>query len=159
MKYLVIYMSKHGTTRKVAHQLVDKLGTDQTALVDIEHDDMPNLEEFSTIIIGGSIHIGHIQRKIRKFCEKHEQELLAKNLGLFLCFMSEDTGPQEFETVYPENLRNHAKAHGLMGGEMLVEEMNFIDKFIVKKVAGVTETVSKLDQEAIDKFAEAMREK
>lgn len=158
MKNLIIYMSKHGTTRKVAHQLQEKLGAESTALVDIEHGVIPDLDQFSTVIIGGSIHIGHIQRKIRKYCEKHEKELLTKNLGLFICLMSKETGQEEFDAAYPEVLRKHAKAQGLMGGEMLVEEMNFIDKFIVKKVAGVTETVSELDQKAIDKFAEAMRE-
>lgn len=151
-------MSKHGTTRKVAMELQEKLGVDQTTLIDIEHGKTPELDEYSTVIIGGSIHIGHIQKKIRKFCERHEDELLTKNLGLFICFMSKDAYQKEFEDAYPETLRRHAKAHGLMGGEMLIEEMNFIDKFIVKKVAGVTESVHELRQDAINEFANAMIE-
>ena len=66
MKNLILYMSHHGTTAKVVHMLSGLLGHEQTKTVNL-HDTKPiSLEEFDTIIIGGSIHAGKIQRKLQR---------------------------------------------------------------------------------------------
>ncbi len=46
MTYLIIYMSRHGTTAKVAAEIKEKLGTEKTTLVDLEKDQVPSLDEF-----------------------------------------------------------------------------------------------------------------
>lgn len=156
MNFLIIYMSHHGTTRKVVDELKERLGSENTTLVNLEKDPVPDLDRFETIIIGGSIHVGQIQKPIKRFCDDHKQELLKHHLGLFLCFMNKEQGKQEFESAYLKELREHSSANGLFGGELLFDKMNFMEKIITRKVSGVKESVSALDEDAIQSFAKTM---
>ena len=97
MTYLIIYMSRHGTAARVATEIKEKLGTEKTTLVDLEKDQVPSLDEFNTIIIGGSVHAGTIQQELMTFCIRNKSELLNKRLGLFMCFMNNDLMELEFE--------------------------------------------------------------
>ena len=63
-----------------------------------------------------------------------------------------DTARKQMEDNLPEDLRAHASALGLFGGEFDFEKMNFLEKAIVKKVAGVEKTVSRIDTEAVKTF-------
>ena len=157
MKTLIIYMTHHGTTRKVVDRLENGLGSEDTHAVDLEKNDTPDLSDAESVIIGGSIHMGQIQSKIKRFCELQKDVLMKKRLGLFLCFMNEELGVEEFNNAYPAELRNHAIAHGLFGGELLMDKMNFIEKFIIRMVAKETRSVSRLNYPAIDQFIQVMR--
>lgn len=151
-------MSHHGTTRRIAEELHTRLAGGEGKLIDLEREDVPDLAEFSTVIVGGSIHMGHVQKEIKKFCEDREAELLEKRLGLFLCFMNKNDGGKEFESSFPESLRKSSKANGLFGGELLFDEMNFMERLVVRKVSGVKESVSEIDREAIERFIQMMQE-
>ena len=156
--YLVIYMSRHGTTGKVAAELREKLGTEKTTLVNLERDYVPSLEQFNTVIIGGSVHAGTIQQELMTFCIKNKRELLQKRLGLFMCFMNNDLQELEFEDSFPIDLRRHAIAKGLVGGEFLIEKMNTLERDAVKKAKGIDESVYRLDKSAIRKFIEDIKD-
>lgn len=154
MKTLILYMTHHGTTRKVVEYLKTKLGTD-TQSFNLENHDVPDLADYGAVIVGGSIHIGQIQTGVKRFCELHKEELLKKRLGLFICFMNKELGQEEFDNAYARELREHAIAHGLFGGELLFDKMNFIERFIVKMVAKQNQSQSQLDYTAIEKFVGA----
>ena len=158
MNYLIIYMSRHGTTAKVAAELKDKLGSENTVLVDLEKDSMPSLDEFRTVIIGGSVHAGTIQQELTTFCVKNKGELLKKRLGLFMCYMNNDLRDLEFEDSFPVDLRKHAIARGMVGGEFLIEKMTESEKKVVKNVKGVYESVYRLDKNAVRLFIEDIKE-
>ena len=152
MTYLVIYMSRHGTTAKVAAEIKEKLGTEKTILVDLEKDQVPSLDEFPTVIIGGSVHAGTIQQELMTFCIRHKTELLKKRLGLFMCFMNNDLGDLEFEDSFPIDLRKRAIAKGFFGGEFLFEKMTALERESVRKVKGIEDSVHRIDEKAIEKF-------
>lgn len=156
--YLIVYMSHHGTTRKVAKQIQEKLGIDNAAIVDLETEDILNLNNYKTILIGGSIYMGSMQKKIKQFLENNKELLLKKRVGLFMCFMNKDNSVAEFDNAFPDYLRNKAIAKGLFGGELILKELNFLEKIIVRYVSGVKEDVSDLDQHAISEFIEAVNE-
>jgi menaquinone-dependent protoporphyrinogen oxidase len=158
MSYLIIYMSRHGTTAKVAAELKDKLGSENTVLVDLGKDQMPSLEEFRTVIIGGSVHAGTIQQELTTFCVKNKKELLRKRLGLFMCYMNNDLRELEFEDSFPVDLRRHAIAIGMVGGEFLIEKMTDPEKKAVKNVKGIDESVYKIDYNAVGQFIEDITE-
>lgn len=156
MNFLIIYMSHHGTTEKVARQLKEKLGEKKTTVINLAKEVVPDLVQFDTIIIGGSIHMGQIQKQVRKFCNENKDILLKKRLGLFLCFMNKEQGRDEFETAFPKELREHSSANGLFGGDLLFDKMNFAEKFITRTVSGVKESVSAIDEDAVRIFEEVM---
>ncbi|MBX2956675.1 MAG: hypothetical protein KF846_10990 [Cyclobacteriaceae bacterium] len=153
MRTLIVYMTHHGTTEKVVEKLTELLGKSTTEVVNLEYDAVPDLSRYNTLIIGGSIHVGQIQLGIKQFCRDYKQELLKKKLGLFICYMNKEQGKQEFENAFPKELREHAHASGLFGGEFLFEKMNFLERFIVRMVTSEKKTTSAINYPAIAKFA------
>ncbi len=154
MKCLIVYCSSHGTTEKAVRFLSEGLGGNVLA-VDLKRDkEKFDLANFDTVIIGGSIHAGNIQRKIKQFIKNNLDTLLEKDVGLFLCCMHDgESAIEQFNNAFPHELRKNSAAMGLFGGEFLLSEMNFLEKQIVKKVSGATIDQSNLDYEAIKEFA------
>ena len=154
MKSLIVYCSSHGTTEKVVRLLSENL-VGEVVSVDLKRDKTAiDLAAYDAVIIGGSIHAGMIQRSIKKFIQTFQDELVEKELGLFLVCMREgELAVQEFNNAFPHDLRKNSVALGLFGGEFLVSKMNFFERQVVKKVDGITTDQSKLDLEAILEFA------
>jgi menaquinone-dependent protoporphyrinogen oxidase len=154
MKSLIVYCSSHGTTEKAVRFLSESLEGEVLA-VDLKRERIKfDLGHFDTVIIGGSIHAGNIQRKIKQFIKINLDTLLEKDVGLFLCCMHDgETAIEQFNKAFPQELRKNSTAMGLFGGEFLLSEMNYFEKQIVKKVSGATIDQSNLDYEAIKEFA------
>ncbi|MFP7296568.1 flavodoxin domain-containing protein [Neobacillus niacini] len=153
MKTLIAYCSSHGTTEK-AVQLLSEWMEGEVLAVDLKRDRITfDVSDYDFVIIGGSIHAGSIQGKIKHFITKHHDELLTKKLGLFLCCWHDgETAIEQFDLAFPEDLRKVSIANGIFGGEFLVSKMNFIERQIVKKVNGITVDTSNLDTTAIMTF-------
>lgn len=153
MKTLIVYCSSHGTTEKAARMISENIEGDVLA-VDLKRDKVFfDLKEFDAVIIGGSIHAGEIQKKIKQFMKTHYEDLLKKELGLFLCCMRQgDEAIQQFNNAFPQELRKNSFAMGLFGGEFLVSKMNFFERHVIKKVDGVTTDQTMLDIDAIMEF-------
>jgi menaquinone-dependent protoporphyrinogen oxidase len=157
MKTAIIFRSKHGTTETVSHTIASKLGTDEVTLIDLKKYPEPTIQDFDRIIIGGSIHAGTVQKRVKNFCEKHLDALRQKELGLFICCMDREKQQEEFENAFPQTLQSHAKVMGIMGGEFIFERMNFMERFIVKKISKKDRSVSEIDHEAIDSFVSRLQ--
>ncbi|MFP4023051.1 MAG: flavodoxin domain-containing protein [Thiohalospira sp.] len=153
METVIIYATKHGCTDKCAQSLANVLNNN-AALINLDLSTDVNLNEFNTIIIGGSIHAGAMNRKIKRFIEKNIDLLNSKKTGLFICCMEEGEKAQvQFQNAFPETLRNNAIAHGYFGGEFNFDKMNFFEKAIIKKIAKTDQNVSKINYNSIKKFA------
>jgi menaquinone-dependent protoporphyrinogen oxidase len=153
MKTLLVYATKHGCTEKCAALLKDEM-SDEITLLDLKKKRPDDLKEFDAVIIGGSIHIGKIQKRIKSFIKENIGTLKAKKLGLFICCMEEgDTAQKEFNEAFPQDLIAQASAKGIFGGEFNFDKMNPIERKMIKKIAGKEENVSKIKQDAITKFA------
>lgn len=157
MKTVIIYTTKHGCTDKCAHTLANELDIN-TSLKNLETEKNIDFSKHDTVIIGGSIHAGAINKKLRSFVDKNVDSLLQKKLGLFICCMYEgEKALAQFQDAFPEVLREKAIAHGIFGGEFDLEKMNFLEKAIVKKVANVEESVSNINYANIKSFAEKIK--
>jgi len=155
-KSIIIYESLHGSTEKCAKLLGELIRSDMQ-FARLQDTDEINLEEYETVIIGGSIHHGLIQTRIEKFMQENQDKLLEKNLGLYLCCMEEgETARQQFDKAFNHELREKAIAKGLFGGEFNLRKMSFFEKKLTKKLTGVTTSVSKINTEEIGAFAEKM---
>ena len=157
MRTAIVYASKHGTTEKVARQIQEELGEDKAQLFNLKNNPKFDLSHFEQVILGGSIHAGQIQKRVKDFYQQNAPELLDKRLGLFLCCMHEEEAENQFKNAYPEMLRNHALSSKIMGGEFRFDKMNFFERAIVKKIAGISESVSKIDASKIQEFVEEMK--
>lgn len=153
MKTLILYMTSHGCAGKAAEMLREFLPGD-VEQVNLEHSEPPLLDNFDTIIIGGSIRIGSIQKKLRRFCEKNTGMLVTKRIGLYICCMYEnEKALEQLRNNYPDPLVRHALATGIFGGELDFEAMNAFEKMIMRDVIGITVNISLFDEKAVKEFA------
>jgi menaquinone-dependent protoporphyrinogen oxidase len=153
MNTAIIFATKHGCTEKCSQKLASEL-KDNTTLINLESSKEIDLNLFDTIILGGSIHAGTINRSLKKFIDKNLNQLTKKKVGLFLCCMEEGEKAQEqFNNAFPQELRTIAKAIGFFGGAFDFEQMNFFEKAIIKKIANIEDSYSKIKYQNISTFA------
>jgi menaquinone-dependent protoporphyrinogen oxidase len=158
MGTLIVYMTTHGCTEKAARSLAALLRDRDVHLVNLKKQKPGDISAYDTVIIGGSIHAGRIQGKVKRFCQNHLEILRQRRLGLFLCCMEEgENAVKQFTEAFPEELRTHAAVTGLFGGEFNIPRMNFLQRAIVKKVANITESISRLKEDQIHQFADALK--
>jgi len=157
METLIIYTGKYGCTKECAEQLKKKLDNGAT-IVNVANEVIPSLDEYDNIIIGSSVYIGQINKKIKAFANDNVNMLLKKKIGLFLvCGFTE-----KFNEVLAQNFQKelieHASSTECFGGEINVDKMNFLHKGVVKMLEKEMD-VSKINlmPENINKMANEMR--
>lgn len=158
MKTLIAYSTTLGCTEQCASRLKEDLG-EGVDMYRISRRRKINFEEYSTVIIGGSIHEGMIQRAVRKFCEENLKKLLKVEVGLFICCV--DPGENEDEllkTVFPDKLLEHALAKSYFGGELNFRKMNLMQKIMTRKKERL-EVMPEVDFDRILAFAERLQQK
>ena len=156
MMTLILYMTSHGCAGKAAGMIRDLL-PGEVILINLESSEVPPLDKFDTIIIGGSIRIGTLQKRIKKYCEKNLERLLEKKIGLFICCMfEEEVAMDQLKQNYPEMLWQHASALGLFGGELEFEKLNAFERMIIKQVVNISVDVSKFNEQAVKEFVGKM---
>lgn len=158
MRTAIVYGTKYGSTAEVARRLKNVLG-ETTELYDIAKDRIPSLDDYDAVIIGGSIYMGRIQKKLRSFLKDSGEELLQKKIGLYLCAAHPDPQARrdELNQAFPDQLYHHALAKDVLGYAIDFEKLNFLDRLIMSKVKGDKNSVSDFDQEKILSFAKAIR--
>ncbi len=151
MKTAIVYMSKHGTTEKVVNIISEHLKLKSIDVFNLRNNKTADIRSYDFVIIGGSIHAGMVQKRVKQFCIDNANILLEKKLGLFLCCMEVgEKANMQFENAYPSELRKHAFYTGLMGGECLIDKMNFFERSLAKLAFGDPEKYPKLNDQAIN---------
>ena len=159
MKTAIVYMSKHGTTEKVVRIISDHLASQSYDVINLRINKSPDISGYDFVIIGGSIHAGMIQKRVKQFCINNAFLLMAKKVGLFLCCMEVGgKATEQFNNAYPAELREHAFYTGLMGGECLTDKMNFLERRLVRAVVGGPEKYPKQNDKAINTLLQEIDE-
>jgi len=154
MKTLIIYTSKHGSTKKIADYIKDKLQVDSVNLL---NSPCPSLKEYEQIVIGGSIYYKAIDPKLSEFIEGNLDSLLKKKIALFLvCLMSEEPAAEQFNNNFDETLLNHSSADGFFGGVLESEELNPLEKLVTSFAFKNVNVHENLFFDEVDKFVEAI---
>ena len=153
---LIVYATKHGCTERCAGKVAAAL-PGEVKMLSIKDARNIDLSTFDAVAVGGSIHAGKIQTSVRDFCAKNLEVLKGKRFGLFLCHMEEGAKAEaEFAAAFPKELIEAATAKGLFGGAFDFDRMTWLEKAMVKKIAHVTASVSKIDEASIAAFARAL---
>lgn len=158
MKTAIIYATKHGTTEKCVAILAKKI-TGPVDVTNLKKDQAHDLTQYDKVIIGGSIYVGQIQKEIKDFCSKNMAVLQNKRLGLFICCMQQgDQAMTQLDNSFPRELQDVAVTRESFGGEFVFKKMNFLERFIVKKVAKTDRDTSFLAEEKIEQFARSINQ-
>ena len=156
MNTLIVYATKHGTSEKCAKRLKEELNG-EVDLVNLEKMSKIDLDLYDRVVIGGSVYAGRIRKPVSQFCLQNLEELSKKRIGLFLCGIADgEDADKELNSIYPPELLKAAVAKEFFGGEVNIDQMNFLEKFIMKKVANVTTNLSKIREDKIMDFAKVM---
>lgn len=154
MKILIAYATKHGATEDSAKLLAKNLNG-EVDLVNLKKNRNIDLSKYDKVIIGSSVYVGKVRKEAIKFCDEHLDKLSDKKIILFTCCMREGKEAEEqVKASFPQQLINNAIIIENLGGEFNFEKMNFMEKMIVKKVAGVEETESNISENHIHELAE-----
>lgn len=128
MKTLILYTSRHGSTKEVVLRMAKELKADS---VDLHENSNPSLVEYERILIGGPIYLGSLGSALESYMQDHMDLLLQKQLGLFLlCVMNEERAASQFNHCFPSRLLAHSSYDGFFGGILKLPQMNWIEKAI-----------------------------
>ncbi len=153
---IIVYASRHGCAEKCVRDLVGRL-RGSVEIVELGKAKPGDLAAYDAVVVGGSIHAGKIQKSVRAFCDGHLETLKGKRLGLFLCCMEEgEKADRQFADAFPAELIARTAARGLFGGEFDLAKMSWFERAIVRKVAKIDASVSKIKSEAVAAFAAAL---
>jgi menaquinone-dependent protoporphyrinogen oxidase len=152
MNIAIVYSTKHGTTQMIAERIGKELHENTIALFNLADHFEIDLSVYDTVIIGGSIHAGRLNRRVRKFLQSHTLELIQKRIALFMCGTNMSELENQFNKEFPALLRNHSISNQFVGGEFLFERMGFFDRLITQRITGIKSTTSLINQQAVDRL-------
>lgn len=153
MNTLIIYSSKYGCTTDCANYLKNGL-LGSTTLIDIDQTNPKSIawENYETIIIGSSIYIGSVSKKIRTTCNENIDLLLKKRVGIYICCAFSEQKTEYFNKNFPPELLENALATMAFGGEARLEKMNTLDKLIMKAATKGQNTSLQISYVYMDEF-------
>ena len=154
MRTAIVYATKHGTTRKVANKIKALVWPGDVILFNLAETRDVELRSFDRIIIGSSIYAGSVSGRVKSFVKQNMVDLLQKEVGLFTCGMFFEKANEQIEKSFPAVLRQHARSIKHLGGEYQFDDLNFVERFLVKKIGGATQSESHIDEKAIVAFVE-----
>lgn len=150
MKTLIVYGTKHGTTKRIVDILREKIQGD-VQIHDAKKTFEGDLNNYDVIIIGSSVYIGKISKELKSFVESNLKSILTKEIGVFL--VSGDT--KELESYYqnfPEEVLKKTSAKGYFGYSYNGKGYNIMEKMILKMIAKSITTREKFEDENMDDF-------
>ncbi len=156
MKTAIIYTSKHGATARIAAMLAAKIP--DSTLISLDENAESAIAGFGRVILGTPIYAGQPRAKMMRFCKKNRDVLALKNIGLFVCCMwpEEEKRAEQLKNAFPEWLHEAAKAEAVLGGAFDFDQLNALERMVVKKIAKFDRSVEAIDAEAVDRFAAAV---
>ena len=137
MKTLIIYASRYGYTKDCV-EVLKKMLIGEVFVANVTSETVPSIDEFDNIIIGVSIYMGQIQKKLKLYIFQNLEALINKRLALFLCCSMYENFDQTLKSVFPKELLKIAVAKESYGGELRTDKMNLVHKMItgfIKKAA------------------------
>ena len=156
MNTLILYATKYGAAREIAERISERIGG--ATLHDLAQTDIPALAEFDCVIIGSSVYAGSIRKEAKAFVAKNAGDLRNKKLGLFLSGMDKSGKKKVFDSNFPPDIVQSAKAASFLGGIFDPKKAGTAERLIMKAVTKQSAYMNNIDDGKIKQFAEAMRE-
>lgn len=133
MKTLIIYASKYGYTEELVKKMIVESNNEFDS-ININSTNKIDLSKYEGVILGSSIYIGQMNRKLKDFVSKNLNVLMDKKISLFLACGSEENFDLQVKNNFPEALVEHASSITYLGGKIQKEKLNFFYKFIISNI-------------------------
>lgn len=147
----IFYGTKTQTTDKCAKLLAEKLPSSHLINLDALTD---NVDDYDFIIIGASVRLNRINKKVRKFIKRNKDKLYNKKTAYFLCNAFTSKTEKVLQDNIDPKLFNRALIISSFGGEIDLEKQKGLDRIIVKLAKKLKSfNPPQIDHDAIEKFA------
>lgn len=148
MKTLILFASKKGMTEKLAYLVKEKRNNAEIYEIKKFNKDLNNYDE---IIFGSPVYMGKINKFVKKYIDENFELLKTKSPKLFLCGMNYDNTEEVVNLNFSENQIKTLKID-YIGGAYNFEKLNFLLKFMIKKISGETKSREVIFDERIEKL-------
>ncbi len=155
MKTLIAYATKTGTAEKAAEMIAEKLN-EKPDVVNIGTSKTPDLSAYDFILVGGPIHMGRVNKAVKKFLAKNKKVLLSKRFGLYLACGYPEEIEKYFNAILGEGLKPRAEILSDIGYAYYLEKMGPIAQKVVFEFVKINETVEAYKPEAIQAIADTI---
>ena len=130
-KILILYASRNGATKHCAELLQTKLQNVHSVTLVSCNDALPAPSEFDVVVLAGSIRMGKIDKRLKKYVKQHQAILSDMPTAFALCCGLPRLFEEYLETQLPKNFVCSLGYH-LFGGELKPEKLHGMDKLMVK---------------------------
>ena len=155
MKIGIFYASKTGTTKKCAQMIHDHFP--DSDLIELDGKEI-YLEDYDYIIVGSPVIAGSLHKHVKKFLKLHKELLIGK-IGYFLCHGFKLNAHEVIKRNVDIELAKNTKLISCFGGEIHLDKLKGIDKFMVKLITRSKKYVEpKLDLEAINIYIDCLNQ-
>lgn len=169
MKIRIIYHSKYGQTRKIAHRIVQTVtSAGHTArAIHVEAIDEPHcLKSYDAVVFGAPIYAERHSRLVANLIQGHREELSKQVTGFFSVSVSASGNEQQRADAtqcmeqFLENIHWQPELKTIFAGGLPWRDYNWFTRWlmkrIVRKAGGDTDTSENreyTDWNAVDDFA------
>ncbi|WP_186424104.1 flavodoxin domain-containing protein [Lacrimispora celerecrescens] len=153
MNTIIVYSSKYGCAADCATLLKSGLpGTVELVSINEINSKPLLLDNFDTVILGSSIYVGTISKKMRAFCIENVGVLSRKRVGIFLCCALPAQINEYLSKNFPAALLESAVVIKDFGGEARIGKLKGINKIIMKAALKDNFESLKISHEHLESF-------
>ncbi len=131
MKTVIIYRSKHGSTKEYAEYIYKNISGSE--IFSVDKFDINTLDSYENVILGSSVYGGHTFYK--DFLIKNWETLKGKRVFVFAVGMLDKdhtNSKSEYESI-PEDIRGNIQ-YVKLPGRIVFTKLNLFEKFIIKMI-------------------------
>lgn len=131
MKVLIVYASRGGASREAAEMLASSIGNRASVSVFDINSQPPSPAEFDVAVIGGSIRMGKLNKKLKQYIKAHVDQLSSMPSAVFICCgIGKDF--EDYKTMQLPKSLNCSLGVAHFGGHLKPDRLKGMDKIIVK---------------------------
>lgn len=156
MRTLILYGTKYGGTRLVSEQLASWF--EDVTLGEVGEKASLDITGYDCVVVGSPVTAGVIRKDVKAFLRQNEEELMRRQIALFVCGLNEDGRAGYFKNNFSEQLLRAAKARAFLGGVFDPGKAGFFARTVIKTVTKSAEYVSTIDENKIRQFAQQILE-
>ena len=131
MKILIIYATKNGVSKIAAERLSEQLSSsNEISLYDI-NDNPPAPNTFDVVVLGGSVRMTRINKKLKKYIKKYLNEISNMPSAFFFCCGIIRDFDDYKATELPSKIQ-FSLGIECFGGELKPDKLKGFDKLVVK---------------------------
>ena len=129
---------------------IQKLPTkEKPEVINLKKAKVPKIDGYDFILIGGSIHMGKVQKSIKKFINNNKSILKKKRMGLFISCGYHENSDDYFNVILGESLYKHATVKADIGYAYYLEKMNTVYRKMIIEFAKIDESVESFNLDEI----------